>query len=336
MNYFYRPLQVRGDQSVASNETMSLRDIYERSFDEESGKTISATTCPECDGQLVTADGETNCIECGLIVASDPIDYGPEWSSTREYAVNPERTGAPVTPARHDRGLSTEIGFGNDSGGKPLSGRKRQQISRLRTQHIQARWGSTSKQNLAYACLEIARMSSALEFPRSLRDEACQIYRAARRNNLITGRSIESLAAGSLYAACRCRGLHRSSTEIAGVARCSLDHVRLGYRVLNAELELETKLVSPVAQIPRLAAGCEVSNRVQHRAIELAHTAEEAGLANGRSPSGVAAACLYLAEQESGGTTTQAEIATLAETTPVTLRERYYELQEVLDEVSLE
>jgi len=39
------------------------------------------TTCPECEGNLITdtEHGETVCSECGLVVEQDSVDRGPEW-----------------------------------------------------------------------------------------------------------------------------------------------------------------------------------------------------------------------------------------------------------------
>mgnify|MGYP002760187302 CR=1 FL=1 len=67
--------------------------------------------CPDCDGQLRTEAEETVCSDCGLVVDTDRIDHGPEWRSFDDSRTNPKRTGAPLTEARHDRGLSTEIGY---------------------------------------------------------------------------------------------------------------------------------------------------------------------------------------------------------------------------------
>ena len=71
-------------------------------------------------------------------------------------------------------------------------------------------------------------MTSALELPRVVREAASVLYRRAQRENLILGRSIEAMAAGSVYAACRCRGCLRTVEEVAAVARCSASKVRLG------------------------------------------------------------------------------------------------------------
>ena len=307
---------------------MSSRDIYDQDFDEECGKAISADTCPECTGTLVTEGGEISCIECGLVIDERRFDHGPEWTSFAGDETNSERVGAPLTPARHDRGLSTEIGYGIDARGDSLPSKKRRQLARLRREHTRARWRSTSERNLAHAFGEITRMTSALNLPKGVREEASSIHRAAQAADLIRGRSVETMASGSVYAACRCRGYPRSFEETAEVARCDRHGVELGYRVLNASLGLDAQVVRVTGRIPRLAAACEASDRVQHRALELAELAEETGLANGRNPAGVAAACLYLAGREFGVDYTQAELGQLAKVTPMTLRKRYHELQE--------
>ena len=90
---------------------ISATAIYDAGFDEETDKTISAETCPECDGTIVSEGGEIRCTEWGLIVNEYWIDHGPEWSRSDGTETKSERTWAPVTPTRHDRGLSTEIGL---------------------------------------------------------------------------------------------------------------------------------------------------------------------------------------------------------------------------------
>ena len=38
----------------------------------------ATTACPECSGRLDESGDETVCSECGLVVAEDRIDRGPE------------------------------------------------------------------------------------------------------------------------------------------------------------------------------------------------------------------------------------------------------------------
>jgi len=50
-----------------------------------------------------------------LVIDEQRIDHGPEWRAYDDEEC--EQTGAPLTAARHDRGLSTEIQYFT----KPLS-----------------------------------------------------------------------------------------------------------------------------------------------------------------------------------------------------------------------
>ena len=307
---------------------MSLRDVYETGFDEDDGKTINQTTCPECAGRLETCGGETTCADCGLIINDYRIDHGGGRQRRRDDTTL-ERTGAPITPARHDRGLSTEIGWGVDANGNSISNRKSRQLHRLRREHSRARWRSTRERNLGHACGEIARIVSALDLTRSRREEASVIFRRAQEDDLLQGRSVDSIAAGSVYAACRCSGELVTVETVAEASACSVPQVVHAYGVLNEELGLETRLRRPQVFVSNTASACSgVPEQVHYRAIELAGVAESSGVANGRHPAGVGAACLYLASREEGHELTQTTIAEHADVSPVTLRKRYYELRE--------
>lgn len=49
----------------------------------------------------------------------------------------------------------------------------------------------------------LERISDDLGIPEDLRETAAIIYRKAMKNNMVRGRSIETLLAASIYAACR-------------------------------------------------------------------------------------------------------------------------------------
>ncbi len=54
--------------------------------------------------------------------------------------------------------------------------------------------------------------------------------------------------------------------------------------------------------------------------------AEKQGLTSGKGPTGVAAACLYIASLLTGEKKTQGQVAEVARVTEVTIRNRYKEL----------
>lgn len=175
----------------------------------------------------------------------------------------------------------------------------------------------------------------ALDLTRSRREEASVIFRRAHEDDLLRGRSVESIAAGSVYAACRCSGELLTIESVAAASPCSEPKVVHAYGVLNTELGLDAKLRRPQTFVLNCASTCgEIPETVLHRAIELAGIAEQTGVANGRHPAGVAGACLYLAGRERGASLTQEAIAEHTDVSPVTVRKRYYELRDVVSDSS--
>lgn len=289
--------------------------------------------CPECSGDLREVDGETYCTECGFLSDEYWIDHGPEWH--RYDAKERRRTGMPLTEARHDRGLYTEIGKYVDGNGKPLSERRRRRLKGLKREHSRGRFRSKAERNLAHGIEDIMRISGALDLPTEVKHRACAIYRAAHADGLLRGRSIDSVAAGSIYAACRCLGLPRQVVEIEAYSHVDGDRIWMAYSVIQRELKLPTRPVRPRDFVPRLASATEVPDVVSHRALELVECAEDSGVANGRNPAGVAAACLYHASIETGyrvtpsGTLTQKVLGEHAGVSSMTIRTNWKNLQEL-------
>ena len=269
------------------------------------------------------ADGdETVCGDCGLVVSADRLDRGPEWRSFGDDDTDPRRTGAPLTRSRHDRGLSTEIGYTR------VKGRKRKQWARMRRQHTRARISTKRERNQVYGFTEIRRLTSAQSLGDRVRDQACALFRSAQSEDLLRGRSIEGFAAAAVYAACRVAGISRTRGELLVDAKADAAELRTAYDSLNRDLGLPVGPIDPAEYLPRFASTLELDPRIERGAREYLDRAREAGIVNGRNPSGVAAACLYAAAREAGADCTQAAAADVAGVTPVTLRNSYGDLQD--------
>ncbi|PSP83924.1 transcription initiation factor IIB [Halobacteriales archaeon QS_1_68_17] len=280
--------------------------------------------CPECEGRLERTDQETICARCGLVVAEDRLDRGPEWRTFGDDADdrNPERTGAPLTRSRHDRGLTTEIGRSTR-----LKGCKRRRIARMRRQHNRARIASKAERNQVYAFTEIRRLVDRLDLPASIRDRACVLFESAQSEDLLRGRSLEGFAAATVYATCRADALSRTLGEVVGVARASEAELKAAYDALNRELGLPTGPIDPAEYLARFASRLDLPQRIERRGRELVAEAAEMGVVAGRNPGGVAAACLYTAATEDDDVElTQQAAAEVGGVTPVTLRSTYYDL----------
>jgi len=277
--------------------------------------------CPECNGWLDDSGEETFCHDCGLVVAVDHVDRGPEWRSF-EDGPDRKRTGAPLTRSRHDRGLSTEIDRSTR-----LTGRKRRLFARLRRQHNRARIASKAERNQVYAFTEIRRIVGALGLSESVRDRSCVLFESAQNEDLLRGRSLEGFAAATIYAVCRVDRISRTIHEIAAVAKADRGELVAAYDALNRELGLQTGPIDPEEYLARFASRLGVSTAIETKARELVEKGRSLGLTAGRNPSGVAAACLYTAAVELGGSLTQQAAAEVAGVTPVTLRSTYHDLR---------
>ncbi len=282
------------------------------------GETSSG--CPECGGQIIEQAGERICDHCGLITGTNRIDPGPEWRTGTEGAQNKRRTGAPLTRARHDRGLSTEIGY--TSGADVPSGNPRR-IARLRREHNRAQISSKAERNQVYGFTEIRRICGTLGLASDLRERACVVFEQAQDAGLFQGRTLEGFAAAAVYVACRTDGVARSRSEVTDVARASRNELRAAFDAINRELGLAIAPADPREYLSRFASRLDLGADVEHRARRFARRLIEDNRCVGRKPGGVAGACLYAAAAEADLGVSQREVAEVADVSPVTLRGVY-------------
>ncbi|MDY6764916.1 MAG: transcription initiation factor IIB [Halobacteria archaeon] len=314
----------------------SIRD-YEKEEEEadESEDVEEITKCPECGSQNLVEDterAEIVCNDCGLVVEEGQVDRGPEWRAfDSKERDDKSRVGAPMTQRMHDKGLTTNIDWRDkDAFGQSLSADRRAQMKRLRKWQNRIRTSGSKERNLQFALGEIDRMASALNVPESTREIASMIYRRALDENLLPGRSIEAVSASALYAACRQENIPRSLDEIAEVSRVDKQEVARTYRYIARQLNLEIAPTDPAEFVPRFASELNLSEEVQQRAIEIIEETAEKGLLSGKSPTGYAAAAIYLASILCNDKRTQKEVAEAANVTEVTIRNRYHEQAEAI------
>ena len=294
------------------------------------------TECPECDSAHIVRDykrGEVTCRNCGLVVDDQVIDQGPEWRAfDSEQNERRARGGAPMTVMVHDKGLSTDIGWGSrDIYGNNVPTKNRSQVYRMRKWQNRTRASNSADRNLAQALNELNRLASKIGLHRQVREEAAMLYRRAVQDNLVRGRSVEGVAAAALYGACRRCEVPRTLSEITQASRASKKEVGRTYRYISRELKLNLQPASPAVYIIRFCRELELPGYVESAAIDILNQAIEAELTSGRGPTGVAAAAIYIASVVYDQRKTQKTIADTVGVTEVTIRNRYKELAKNLD-----
>jgi transcription initiation factor TFIIB len=293
------------------------------------------TYCTEC-GKSVFFDenrGLVVCESCGLIAQEKYIDHGPEWRAfDADQKKKRTRTGAPMTYMIHDKGLSTMIDWKNrDIFGKEIPAKQRAQIYRLRKWQSRIRVSDATERNLTFALSELDRMASNLDLQKNLRECSAKIYRDAVEAHLIRGRSIEGVAAASLYAACRMFKVPRTLNEIADVARVDKKEIGRSFRFISKELNLYLNPTKAVDFLARFVSELKLTQKCQQEAKRIIKMAEQRGLTSGRGPTGVCAASIYVASILCKERRTQRKIAKISQVTEVTIRNRFAELIENLD-----
>ncbi len=291
--------------------------------------------CSECGKNILFDEnrGSLVCQECGLVHSEKHIDQGPEWRAfDADQKKKRTRTGAPMTYMIHDKGLSTMIDWKNkDIFGKEISAKIRGQIYRLRKWQSRIRVSDATERNLTFALSELDRMASNLDLQKNLRESSAKIYRDAVGAHLIRGRSIEGVAAASLYAACRRFKVPRTLNEIAEVARVDKKEIGRSFRFISRELELNLNPTKALDFLTRFISELELSTDCQNTAKKIIKMAELRGLTSGRGPTGLCAAAIYTASILTKERRTQRKIAKVSQVTEVTVRNRFSELIENLD-----
>jgi transcription initiation factor TFIIB len=306
---------------VEENRTENVEDI------------VKCTECGSRNLERDTTRGELVCNECGLVLEDSEIDMGAEWRVfSPEHGESLARTGAPTTYLLHDKGLSTSIDWQNrDYSGKRLSSSNRSQYHRMRKWQQRARVKNSFDRNLTQALPEIARIGEKLGLAKALTEETSLVYRKALERNLTRGRSIDALVAASVYLTCNRNKLGRTLDEVCGATRVGRKELTKSYKVLKHALGIRMDVNHPVDFVPGFISKLGLPSEVMTETFEILRLAEERELTYGKSPTGIAAAAIYIAAHVVGNNRTQREIADISHVTEVTIRNRYKELANALD-----
>ena len=287
--------------------------------------------CPECSGINLfyyKEKGEIICKDCGLVVEDKMVEFDQEWREfDAESAAKKRRAGAPMSYTQFDRGLGTEVGKKADL--YALGAKGKNKFFRLRK--WQQRISTAIERNLKLALAELKRVSSYLKLPGSVEEEASRIYTMAVQKGLVRGRSMESVVAGAIYAACRRHDVPRTLDELSEASNIDKKEIGRTYRFVTRELGIKILPSNPSDYIARFSTSLRLNPETQTRSVEIIEQAQNVELTSGRGPTGIAAAALYVAALINGEKRTQREVADVAGVTEVTIRNRYKELLEKLD-----
>jgi transcription initiation factor TFIIB len=214
--------------------------------------------------------------------------------------------------------------------GKPLSTSTKLTLNRLRTWDSRSKISDNKDRNLRQAMNTLQIMSEKLSLSEPVVDKAAYIYRKVIENNLLRGRTITSLIAASLYAACRDSETPRTLRDIMKAGNMKYKNLTKSYRFIVRELDLKMPVANSDQCISRIASRAGLSEKIKRYARDIIKKAEQKKIASGKHPMGLAAAALYFACVKNDNNTSQKEIAGAADVSEVTIRNRLKGLHPVI------
>jgi transcription initiation factor TFIIB len=294
--------------------------------------------CPECKSTLVddVQNGEIICSGCGVVVAEQMEDFGPESkTSSLEDKMKLARATGQTTYSQHDLGITTEISLGTkDFSGKKINSDIANQMHNLRKWQQRVRVSSPRERRLSNVLSKIAETCQNCTLPKNVLETASMIYRNLDTKQIeVKGKSVASISAAVVYMACKQCDVVRSLQEICsgiGTNKELKPKAKLAakyYRTIVMEMGAFTApIVTMDKYISKIANITRTDVRVERLALEIAEKTKDRNLADGKAPNGIAAAYLYVASILLGQSVLQRDVSSTAGVTEVTIRNRCKEI----------
>jgi transcription initiation factor TFIIB len=286
--------------------------------------------CQRCSKKQIVTDlsiGEIFCASCGFVIHEKIENSGYESSYGNEQK-DTRRTGAPITLSRNDFGLSTVISSENiDVHGKSIPFAFSPTVKRIRIQDARSRLAKRSDTSFNVAFDFLERLQDKLSVSNSVKETAAHIYRKAWERKITSGRPIYSVAAASMYIACRNTHTLRNLSDIATAANIKRTNIAQNYRAIVKQLDLKMPLVNQSDFILKISNTLKISAGTKNLAIEILKKATELDMIAGRDPVGMAAASIYFSNVVRHDGFSQMQIANASGITAITIRNRFHELE---------
>ena len=281
---------------------------------------ISMDHCINCGADILIQDeesGEVICSKCGFVASQRILDRRPEWRGYSFTKNDKERLGAPLTFLIHDMGLSTialEDSIHSD------------EISRILKKNII----ESGDKSLIRTLSAIHALSSKIQLPESVKENAALIVRRLWKKGLKLGRNYRGMAAASLYISSKVFSIPRNMKEFINLSGISKKSFWKCYKKIIQDLRIRSDVWEINVIVSKIINQLNLRGEVEHLANEIIRVAGEAGLVSGKKPDSLAAASIYLAAKMLKLKVNQRRLAKIASISITTLRSRYKELDQLI------
>jgi len=289
--------------------------------------------CGRCGKESIIHDGnlgEIFCKSCGFVITEKINDLNHD-SINFDDGKNNRRTGAKISIAVHDFGLSTMIGgINKDAKGKPISASTNAALKRIRILDQRSQLHKRIDINYRIAFDILQRIQDKIGISDHVKELAAYIYRKAVEQKITQGRSINAVIAASMYAACRNTQTLRTLRDISEVTDIKPKKIAQSYRAIVKQLNLKIPVVNQVKCLSKISNNLGVSEKTKYLAMKILQKAADLQILAGRDPVGISAAALYYACLIKKEPFTQTQVAEASRVTVVTVRNRFHEIKKII------
>lgn len=235
------------------------------------------------------------------------IDVGTEYRNFSDSTNDPSRVGAAENPFL-ENDLSTTIGR-----------------STTGTEYHNRNAMSNANRTLLAAMRDINEIADKMGLPKTIIDQAMGHFKKVHDQKRLKNKSRVAIASACIYLACRQESATRSLKEMSALSGVQTKDIARCYKNICKIEPLQdlSKGVDSEDFVLRFCSNLDLPIEVQRVASHIALVAKEKSITDGRNPTSVAAAAIYMATQVSDSKKSQKEICEVAGCAESTLKHSY-------------
>ena len=284
---------------------------------------FSGSMCPECNGSVISDSfsGDTICSICGLVVKEKEMDYTNEKNIFNNEQKNlRDRTGDPITIFNPDISFCTQI-FLND-----VKNHK-SRFFRLVKIDLTSKRNAKKNRSLISAQKTLSRIGANLKLSNNIRELAMFFCKKAFKENIVRGKSVESMVVSCLYYACRKLSVPVSFKELVKETLYDERYIQKTYKRLISTFQLKVPLVNPNMFISRYVSELGLSFDIEKKVLTVIQKIPSI-VKSGLNPIVLCASVIYLVSKMENINITQKEISRIAGITETSIRNNFRKLKQ--------
>ncbi|CAF0904348.1 unnamed protein product [Rotaria sordida] len=237
--------------------------------------------------------GDVICSQCGLVVGERMIDVSSEWRDfgNESDSKDKSRVGSAQSLLYDSANLETTTSIGKGAGALDELGKQKynKKISQI----------SSADQALRNGHDAIRAMAARINLTKKVIDRAFLIYKFCYEKKCLRGYSSEAIIGACIYSACRQEGSPRTIKEICDISMASVKELGRCFNKIKLSTPNPTAIQSIDIKnlVPRFCNQLQLEQEILIRktAIHIAERANEVCNIQGRAPSSIASAAIYMA-----------------------------------------